>query len=168
MSLPIPCTTAPTRHGRSVPSISNGSGRLLPQCRRLSRRGFRPTRRRRQTAVTAPRDSRREHPRETRCQVQFHQPRIFSAAAHTGRAGTLWNPDEVKRGATLAVINQTMARQYWPNGDAIGRQFRFATMRDEPPHSAAVGAGIPRSSARRRAQRWAAQPDQARLLRAAR
>ena len=45
------------------------------------------------------------------------------------------------RGAPLAVINQTMARQYWPNGDAIGRQFRFANMKDEPPYSpAAVGA----------------------------
>jgi ABC-type antimicrobial peptide transport system permease subunit len=39
------------------------------------------------------------------------------------------------------VINQTMARQYWPNGDAIGRHFRFATMKDEPPYSpAAAGA----------------------------
>ena len=45
------------------------------------------------------------------------------------------------RGAALAVINQTMARQYWPNGDAIGRQFRFANMKDEPPYSpAAAGA----------------------------
>ena len=39
------------------------------------------------------------------------------------------------------MINQTMARQYWPNGDAIGRQFRFANMKDEPPYSpAAAGA----------------------------
>jgi ABC-type antimicrobial peptide transport system permease subunit len=34
-----------------------------------------------------------------------------------------------------------MARQYWPNGDAVGRQFKFASMKDEPPYSpAAVGA----------------------------
>ena len=34
-----------------------------------------------------------------------------------------------------------MARQYWPNGDAIGRQFRFANLKDEPPYSpAAAGA----------------------------
>jgi putative ABC transport system permease protein len=56
--------------------------------------------------------------------------------------GRVWNSDEIKRGASLAVINQTMARQYWPNGDAIGRQFRFVNMKDEPPYSpAAVGAG---------------------------
>jgi predicted permease len=58
------------------------------------------------------------------------------------KQGRLWNPDEMKRGASLAVINQAMARQYWPNGDAIGRQFRFANMKDEPPYSpAAAGAG---------------------------
>ena len=55
--------------------------------------------------------------------------------------GRLWNRDEIARGAPLAVINQTMARQYWPNGDAIGRQFRFVNMKDEPPYSpASAGA----------------------------
>ncbi|HMF62318.1 MAG TPA: FtsX-like permease family protein, partial [Vicinamibacterales bacterium] len=59
------------------------------------------------------------------------------------KQGRLWNPDEMKRGASLAVINQAMARQYWPNGDAIGRQFRFANLKDEPPYSpAAAGAGM--------------------------
>jgi putative ABC transport system permease protein len=55
--------------------------------------------------------------------------------------GRTWSRDEMARGAALAVINQTMAKQYWPKGDAIGRQFRFANMKDEPPYSpAAVGA----------------------------
>jgi predicted permease len=56
--------------------------------------------------------------------------------------GRLWNPDETARGASLAVINRTMAQQHWPNGDAVGRQFRVANLRDEPPYSpAAAGAG---------------------------
>ena len=56
--------------------------------------------------------------------------------------GRVWSGDEIRRGAPLAVINQTMARQYWPNGDAVGRQIRFATLKDEPPYSpASVGAG---------------------------
>jgi ABC-type antimicrobial peptide transport system permease subunit len=34
-----------------------------------------------------------------------------------------------------------MARQYWPNGDAIGHQVRIPAMKDEPPYSpAAPGA----------------------------
>jgi predicted permease len=52
--------------------------------------------------------------------------------------GRLWSREEMARGATLAVINQTMARQYWPNGDAIGRQIKVANLRDEPPYSPAV------------------------------
>jgi predicted lysophospholipase L1 biosynthesis ABC-type transport system permease subunit len=38
------------------------------------------------------------------------------------------------RGAPLAVINQTMARQLWPNGDAIGHQIKMPSLKDEPPY----------------------------------
>ncbi len=55
--------------------------------------------------------------------------------------GRLWTRDEISRGAALAVINQTMARQYWPNGNAIGRQIRVVGIKDEPPYSpASIGA----------------------------
>jgi putative ABC transport system permease protein len=54
--------------------------------------------------------------------------------------GRIWDHTETMRAAPLAVINQTMARQYWPNGDAIGHQVRIPAMKDEPPYSpAAVG-----------------------------
>src|SRR6476646_719246 len=49
--------------------------------------------------------------------------------------GRLWNRDEIARGAALAVINKTMARQYWPKGDAIGRQIKVANLKSEPPYS---------------------------------
>ena len=71
----------------------------------------------------------------------FVSPEYFPLLHIPVSQGRLWNADETRRGAALAVINQTMAKQYWPNGDAVGRQFRFATMRDEPPYSpAAAGA----------------------------
>jgi predicted permease len=55
--------------------------------------------------------------------------------------GRIWDHTETMRAAPLAVINQTMARQYWPNGDAIGHQVRIPAMKDEPPYSpAAPGA----------------------------
>src|SRR5581483_4360733 len=47
--------------------------------------------------------------------------------------GRLWEQAEVARAAGLAVINQTMAKQYWPNGDAIGRQIRLPEMKSDPP-----------------------------------
>ena len=52
--------------------------------------------------------------------------------------GRLWNPAEIGRGARLAVINQTMARRYWPHGDALGRQVRFPDLKAEPPFSQAI------------------------------
>ena len=52
-------------------------------------------------------------------------------------SGRLWSGDEIARGAPLAVINQTMARQFFPKGDAVGRRFRIANMKDEPPYSPA-------------------------------
>ena len=55
--------------------------------------------------------------------------------------GRIWDHAETMRAAPVAVINQTMARQYWPNGDAIGHQVRIPAIKDEPPYSpAATGA----------------------------
>jgi ABC-type antimicrobial peptide transport system permease subunit len=42
------------------------------------------------------------------------------------------------RGAHLAVINQTMARQFWPDGNAIGQQIRIPNLKDEAPYSPAA------------------------------
>jgi predicted permease len=49
--------------------------------------------------------------------------------------GRLWDHTEIMRGAPLAVINQTMARQLWPKGDAIGHQIKMAALKDEPPYT---------------------------------
>jgi ABC-type antimicrobial peptide transport system permease subunit len=32
------------------------------------------------------------------------------------------------------VINQTMAKQYWPNGDALGHELRVPELKAEPPY----------------------------------
>lgn len=47
--------------------------------------------------------------------------------------GRLWNQNETARAAHVAVINQTMAWQYWPNHDAIGKQVRFPKLLPNPP-----------------------------------
>jgi len=52
--------------------------------------------------------------------------------------GRLWNGAEIGRGARLAVINQSMARRYWPNSDALGKQVRLPDLKAELPFSPAV------------------------------
>jgi predicted permease len=73
--------------------------------------------------------------------LNFVSPEYFPLLRIPVAQGRTWSRDEMVRGAPLAVINQTMARQYWPQGDAIGHQLRFANLKDEPPYSpAAPGA----------------------------
>jgi putative ABC transport system permease protein len=52
--------------------------------------------------------------------------------------GRVWDHAETVHGAHLALINETMARQFWPNGDAIGHQIRFPEVKPEPPYGFTV------------------------------
>src|SRR6266481_3000716 len=66
--------------------------------------------------------------------VNFVSPEYFTLLKIPLAQGRLWDHAETMRGAQLAVINQTMARQYWPNGDAIGHQFKLPVLKDSPPY----------------------------------
>jgi putative ABC transport system permease protein len=70
---------------------------------------------------------------ETR--LNFVSPEYFPLLRIPLAQGRIWDHAETMRGAGLAVINQTMARQYWPNGNAIGQQVRLLDFKDEPPYS---------------------------------
>ncbi len=65
-------------------------------------------------------------------------PEYFTVLRIPLLQGRLWDQPEVGRGARLAVINETMARKYWPHGDAVGKQLRVPDMKAEPPFSQAV------------------------------
>ena len=53
-------------------------------------------------------------------------------------AGRLWDHPELMRGARLCLVNQTLARQYWPRDNPIGKQLRFPDLKGEPPYVQAV------------------------------
>ena len=98
----------------------------------------------------AARQRRRHHARDSRQRRARRSPwpartssapSTFRCCRFRWRRAACGSATKSTRGATLAVINQTMARQYWPNGDAVGRQFRFASMKDEPPYSPAAAGG---------------------------
>jgi len=58
----------------------------------------------------------------------------FFGALHISLlSGRLWDRVETLRPAHVAVINETMARQYWPNGDAIGSRIRLPKLVSNPP-----------------------------------
>ncbi len=70
--------------------------------------------------------------------TNYVSPEYFGVLRIPLRQGRLWDHAETMRGAPVAAINETMARQYWPNGDAIGRQFRIPGMKSEPPYRPAA------------------------------
>jgi putative ABC transport system permease protein len=56
--------------------------------------------------------------------------------------GRLWDHPEIMRGAHLAVVNQSMASQFWPNASPIGQQVRVPQLNDPDSYTmTAPGAG---------------------------
>ena len=70
--------------------------------------------------------------------TNFVSSEYFSVLRIPVLQGRLWEHREIMRGARLAVINQSMAREYWPHGDALGKQVRLPDVKAEPPFSPAV------------------------------
>ena len=60
--------------------------------------------------------------------ANFVGSKYFSALHIPLLDGRVWDEPEITRGAAVVVINQTLARRYFPNGDAINRQIRTPTL----------------------------------------
>ena len=75
---------------------------------------------------------------QQKARANFVSPEYFSVLHIPLLQGRLWDQPEIARGARLAVINQTMARQYWPQGGAVGKTVRLPDLKAEPPFSQAV------------------------------
>jgi predicted permease len=52
----------------------------------------------------------------------------FSTIGVPIRAGRTWTDTEDRRRAHIGVINETMARRYWPNSNPIGQRVRLAVL----------------------------------------
>ncbi|HTX39082.1 MAG TPA: ABC transporter permease [Bryobacteraceae bacterium] len=74
-------------------------------------------------------------PDEQQARTNFISPEYFTVLHIPLLAGRTWDYAESMRGARVALINQTMARQYWPLGDAIGQQIRIPQLKADPPYS---------------------------------
>jgi predicted permease len=65
--------------------------------------------------------------------ANFISPEYFSTLRIPLLQGRLWDEAESSRGAAVAIINQTLARRYFPNGNSIGQQIRTPTLRVDNP-----------------------------------
>jgi len=70
--------------------------------------------------------------------LNFVSPEYFPLLHIPLAQGRIWDHAETMRGALLAVINETMAREYWPNGNAIGQSLRTDGLKADLPFAPAV------------------------------
>jgi len=75
---------------------------------------------------------------QQRARINFVSPEYFSVLHIPLLQGRIWEESETLHGAKLALINQTLARQYFPNGDAIGSEIRVPQLKGEPPFLLAI------------------------------
>ncbi len=75
---------------------------------------------------------------EQQARTNFVSPEYFTALHIPLVSGRPWTHAETMRGARLALVNQTMARQYWPNGNVVGQQIRVPQLKADPPYSPAA------------------------------
>jgi putative ABC transport system permease protein len=47
--------------------------------------------------------------------------------------GRIWDEAENHRGAAVAVVNESLARRYFPAGDAVGHTLRLPEVKEQPP-----------------------------------
>ena len=70
--------------------------------------------------------------------LNFVSPEYFPLLHIPLAQGRIWDHAETMRGALLAVINETMAREYWPNGNAIGQSLRTEGLKADLPFAPAA------------------------------
>ncbi len=70
--------------------------------------------------------------------INFVSPGYFPVLRIPLVKGRIWDEAENHDAAHVAVINETMARLYFPNGDALEHSLRVPDMKDDPPYTTAA------------------------------
>jgi predicted permease len=65
--------------------------------------------------------------------INLVSPAYFATLRIPLVAGRLWSETENRNGAYVALINRTLARRYFPNGDAIGHSVKLPGVEERPP-----------------------------------
>jgi putative ABC transport system permease protein len=79
------------------------------------------------------RDKPSSSPEAQTARIHFVDSGYFSTLQVPLLQGRTWSAAEVARGASLAVVNQTLARRYYPNGDIVGHVIKVSALQASPP-----------------------------------
>ena len=75
---------------------------------------------------------------DQKVRINFVSPTYFPLLRIPIAQGRIWDETENHNSAHVVVINQTMARLYFPQGDAIGSSLRVPEMKEELPYIASA------------------------------
>lgn len=75
---------------------------------------------------------------QQRATLNFVGPEYFPVLHIPPLQGKIFDQAETARGDKVAVIGKTMAQRFFPNGDAVGSQFRIPELKGEPPFQLTV------------------------------
>ena len=75
---------------------------------------------------------------QQRAALNWVSPEYFSVLHIPLLQGRMFDQAETSRGDKVAIISKTMAQRYFPNGDAVGSQFRLPELKGEPPFQLSV------------------------------
>jgi predicted permease len=67
---------------------------------------------------------------EERARIHRIRPNYFSTLKIPLLRGRLWDQTENMHGDSVAIINESMARHYWPTQSAIGQQIRIPNLKN--------------------------------------
>ncbi len=70
---------------------------------------------------------------DQKARVNLVSPSYFPILRVPLAQGRIWDETENRDGAHVAVINEMLARRYFPNGDAIGHSLRAPELVGQPP-----------------------------------
>jgi hypothetical protein len=70
---------------------------------------------------------------EQPARLNFVSPEYFPALRIALASGRIWDQTENHNAAPLVVVNQALAKRYFPNQNPIGHSIRFPDLHDEPP-----------------------------------
>ncbi len=66
--------------------------------------------------------------------ANFVSPEYFTILHIPLVEGRLWEQSEISRGATLALVNQTFVRRYFPGEDVLSHSVRMPRLTGQPPY----------------------------------
>jgi putative ABC transport system permease protein len=72
---------------------------------------------------------------DQKVRINLVSPEYFPILHIPLAQGRIWDETENHNAAHVAIINQTMARRYFPKGNALGHSFKVPEIKDVPPFS---------------------------------